>query len=608
MVGTVFIRRWLIGIPLATIQASGERLSKVVALAVFSSDALSSVAYATEEMLSVLVLAGSLALGWSIPLSLAITLLLVILTVSYRQTIYAYPSGGGSYIVAKANLGELPGLTAAAALMVDYVLTVSVSVAAGVAALTSAVPALYRHRVGLALLAIGIVTVVNLRGIRESGRTFAGPTYLFIGSLLLILMVGFGRFLVGGLPLGQAAEAPAPIADLTLFLLLRAFSSGCTALTGVEAISNGVPAFRPPESKNAATTMAWVAAVLGTLFLGITILCHLYGLLPREGETLLSQLAWQVFGGGPLYYLAQAATMAILILASNTSFADFPRLASLLARDRYLPTQLAHRGDRLVFSNGILLLGIFSCALIVIFRGSTHALIPLYAVGVFLSFTLSQAGMVRHWMVERGSHWRKSLLVNGLGAVATGLATGVLAVTKFTHGAWVVALVIPILILWFRTVHGHYGGAEEQLSMARYHRPLVPKHITVVLPISHVNRAVIPVLDYARSFGSDIRAVSVDLEPEETTQMKAQWEVWGGGIPLVILPSPYRSFLVPCLAYIGEVREKDPDGWVTVILPEVIPARWWQNLLHNQRALIIRAALLFTSGVIVTAVPYHLER
>jgi amino acid transporter len=604
----MFIRRWVIGIPLATVQASRERLSKVVALAVFSSDALSSVAYATEEMLLVLVLAGSLALGWSLPLSLAIMLLLVILTVSYRQTIYAYPTGGGSYIVAKANLGELPGLTAAAALMIDYILTVSVSVSAGVAALSSALPALYRHRVGLALLAVGIVTVVNLRGIRESGRTFAGPTYLFIGSLFLMLLVGFGRFLLGGPPPAQAAEVPPPIAGLTLFLLLRAFSSGCTALTGVEAISNGVPAFRPPESKNAATTMAWVAAVLGTLFLGITILSHVYGLLPREGETLVSQLAWQVFGGGPLYYLVQAATMLILILASNTSFADFPRLASLLARDQYLPTQLAHRGDRLVFSNGILLLGIFSCVLIVIFRGSTHALIPLYAVGVFLSFTLSQAGMVRHWLVERGPHWRKSLLVNGLGAMATGLATCVLAVTKFTHGAWLVALVIPILILWFRTVHGHYGAVGDQLSLASYHRPLVPKHITVVLPISHVNRAVIPVLDYARSLGSDIRAVSVDLEPEETKQMKAQWEVWGGGVPLVILPSPYRSFLVPCLAYIGEIREKDPDGWVTVILSEVIPARWWQNLLHNQRALIIRAALLFTPGVVVTTVPYHLER
>ena len=604
----MLIRRWLIGIPLATVQAGRERLSKVVALAVFSSDALSSVAYATEEMLLVLVLAGSLALGWSLPLSLAITLLLVILTVSYRQTIHAYPSGGGSYIVAKANLGELPGLTAAAALMIDYILTVSVSVSAGVAALTSAMPALYPRRVGLALLAIGIVTVVNLRGIRDSGRIFAGPTYLFIGSLFLILLVGFGRFLVGGPPPGQAAEAPPAIAGLTLFLLLRAFSSGCTALTGVEAISNGVPAFRPPESKNAATTMAWVAAVLGTLFLGITTLSHLYGLLPREGETLVSQLARQVLGAGPLYYLVQAATMLILILASNTSFADFPRLASLLARDRYLPQQLAHRGDRLVFSNGILLLGIFSCVLIVIFRGSTHALIPLYAVGVFLSFTLSQAGMVRHWLVQRGPHWRKSMLVNGLGAVATGLATGVLAVTKFTHGAWVVALLIPALILWFRTVHGHYGAAGDQLSLARYHRPLAPRHITVIVPIHHVNRAMLPVLDYARSFGSDIRAVSVDLEPEETTQMKAQWEVWGGGIPLVILPSPYRSFLVPCLAYIGEIRKKDPDGWVTVILSEVIPARWWQNLLHNHRSLLIRAALLFKPGVIVTAVPYHLER
>ena len=390
----MLLKRLLVGLPLKTKQAVHERLSKRLALAVFASDPLSSVAYATEEILLVLVLAGSAAVVWSVPISLTIILLLTILTMSYRQIIFEYPEGGGAYTVAKSNLGELPGLAAAAALMIDYVLTVAVSVAAGIAAITSAVPALFPHREALGLLTIVLIIIVNLRGVRESGRIFATPTYLFIGTILLMLGVGLAQILTGQSV--RAAPGPAPAVEgLTLFLLLRAFSSGCTALTGVETISNGVAAFKRPESKNAAMTMAGMAAILGTMFLGISALAYHFGILPKEDETVVSQIARAIFGEGPLYYLVQATTMLILVLAANSAFAGFPRLASILARDSYMPHQMALLGDRLVFSNGIVILGLFSCGLIILFHGNTHALIPLYAVGVFLSFTLSQAGMSR---------------------------------------------------------------------------------------------------------------------------------------------------------------------------------------------------------------------
>ncbi|MGQ0809945.1 MAG: APC family permease [Nitrospiraceae bacterium] len=606
----MLLKRLLVGLPLKTAQAAHERLSKRLALAVFSSDALSSVAYATEEILLVLILAGTAAVGWSIPISLSIVLLLAILTMSYRQIIYEYPEGGGAYIVAKSNLGEWPGLVAAAALMIDYVLTVAVSVAAGMAAVTSAVPSLFPHRQALCLGAIFVVVVVNLRGVRESGKVFAIPTYLFIGSILLMLGVGSVQVLLGQAQAIQhgSSQAGTAMESLTLFLLLRAFASGCTALTGVEVISNGVSAFKKPEPKNAALTMIGMAVILGTLFIGISSLAYSLGVLAKEDETVVSQIARATFGGGPLYYLVQVSTMLILILAANASFAGFPRLASLLARDSYMPHQMAIMGDRLVFSNGIIILGVFSCLLIVFFQSDTHALIPLYAVGVFLSFTLSQAGMVRRWIVKRGPHWRKKLAVNGIGAVTTAVATLIIAGTKFLHGAWIVVVLLPLLIAWFRSIHAHYQAVAEQVTLERGHRPPLPRRNTVVIPIGGVNRAVIRAVDYARSRSGDIRAILVDVDKEETAKIEIQWAQWGCGVHLVVLPSPYRSVLRSLLDYIEEMLEKDPNGWVTVIIPEILPARWWQNVLHNQRALMLKAALLFKERVILTDVPYHLER
>ena len=606
------LKRWLLGPALKTAQAAHERLSKRLALAVFSSDALSSVAYATEEILLVLVLAGSVAVSWSIPVSILIVALLAILTMSYREIIFEYPAGGGAYIVARSNLGEMPGLTAAAALIIDYVLTVAVSVAAGIAALTSAVPALFPHREMLGLLAIVLVVVVNLRGVRESGRIFAVPTYIFIGSILLMLGAGFIQMIMGR-PMPMASIATNSAATqmtegVTLWLLLRAFSSGCTALTGVEVISNGVSIFKRPESKNAATTMAFMATILGGLFIGISILAYHYGILPKEDETVVSQIARATFDGGVLYYLVQASTMAILILAANSSFNGFPRLASILARDGYMPAQMKTRGDRLVFSNGVILLGLFAGLLIVAFRGDTHALIPLYAVGVFLSFTLSQAGMVKHWLLKRGRHWRKRLMINGLGAVTTGLATLIIAGTKFMHGAWIVIGLLPLIIVWFRSVHAHYVAVGEQISLTRGHRPPQPRRNTVIIPISSVNRGVLRALDYARSHSGDVRAVLVDVDKEDTALTEIKWAQWGCGVHLVVLPSPYRSVLRSLLDYIEELLQKDPEGWVTVVIPEILPARWWQNILHNQRALMLKAALLFKERVILTDVPFHLER
>ncbi len=604
----MILKRWLVGLPLKTKEAAHERLSKRLALAVFSSDSLSSVAYATEEILLVLTLAGTAMVVYSIPISLSIIGLLAILTMSYRQIIFEYPEGGGAYIVGRSNLGEWPGLVAAAALMIDYLLTVTVSVAAGVAALTSAVPPLLPYRVTLCLAAIVLVLVVNLRGVRESGQFFAVPTYFFIGTLLTLLGMGAAHILVGHATPLAPLTGIAVTEPLTLFLLLRAFSSGCTALTGVEVISNGVSAFQKPEPKNAALTMVATATILGTLFVGISVMAYYFGIVPKADETVVSQIARATLGTGPLYFLVQGATMLILILAANSSFNGFPRLASILARDGYMPHQMSMMGDRLVFSNGVIILGVFSCLLIVLFHGDTHALIPLYAVGVFLSFTIAQAGMVKRWLVKKGPHWEKKLLVNGIGAVTTGIATLIIASTKFTHGAWIVIVLIPLLIMFFRAIRAHYKAVSEQVALSRDHRPPMPRRNIVVLPIGGVNRAVIRAVDYARSRSGDIRAVLVDVDPEETARVEIQWAQWGCGVPLTVLPSPSRSVLRSLLEYIEQVLQKDHECWVTVVIPEILPARWWQNILHNQRALMLKGALLFKDRVILTDVPYHLTR
>ncbi len=603
---TSLFKRLLVGPPMALSQARHERLSRSTALAVFASDALSSTAYATEEILRILILAGSGALYLAVPVSVAIAGLLIVVAISYTQTIHAYPQGGGSYIVARANLGPTPGLVAAASLMIDYVLTVAVSVAAGVAAITSAFPGLFSSRVAIGVFFIALIAFGNLRGVRESGRFFAVPTYLFIATFSVLVAVGLFKLLRGGIvPL---AEGPVePMMGLTPFLVLRAFASGCTALTGLEAISDGVPAFKEPEHQNAAITLRWMAIILATLFLGITVLAAAFHVRPVEHETVVSQIGRALFGEGAVYYLLQVATALILVLAANTSFADFPRLAFFLARDHYAPRQFGKRGDRLVFSNGVIMLAAVAALLIILFRGDTHALIPLYAVGVFVSFTLSQSGMVRRWQVERTPGWRWRLAINGVGAGLTAIVAVVIAATKFTHGAWIVVALIPTMVLVFQTVARHYALVADQLSLEGYGGPTPIRH-TVLVPIGDVHRGVVAAVQYAKLLSPDAKAVYVEVDPQQTRRLEEKWSKWGLGVPLVILTSPYRSLLTPLLEYIDHLQEHQGDfkRVVTIVLPEFIPAHWWQHLLHNQTALLIKGALLFRKEVIVTDVPYHL--
>lgn len=639
------VKRLLVGSPIRTARLAHERLTKKTALAIFASDALSSTAYATEQIL--LVLAAAYIAGHGdafsrvVPISIAIGVLLVLVAISYRQTIYAYPSGGGAFIVAKENLGTLPGLIAGASLLVDYILTVSVSVAAGVEAITSAMVGtrfadLHNHRVWLCLFFIAFITVANLRGVREAGAMFAAPSYAFIFAFLSLILYGLVRYYLNPGIVPVPNDADLKIAEgyqsqpLNLFLLLGAFANGCAALTGIEAISNGVQAFKAPESKNAATTLSWMAALLIVMFLGASYLAHLFNVHPLEHETVISQIARVVFTG-PMswfYYVVQTTTAAILILAANTSFAGFPRLASLLARDRFLPRQLANLGDRLVFSNGIILLAIFSGFLVWAFRGDTSRLIPLYAVGVFLSFTLSQAGMVIHWWregkmtqspvqeasasgatieVRRKSHWRKYLVVNGIGAVATFVVLMIFIVTKFVHGAWIVVFLIPLLVLMFLRIHRHYVDVAQQLSTEGL-QGLRPIHHEVIVPISGIHRGVIAALEYAKSIAPHhVTAVYVNLDDEATQKLREKWQQWGSGVNLVVVASPYRSLARPLFNYVDRVRRSSPNVIITIVLPEFVPAKWWQNLLHNQNTLFLKGALLFKKGVVVTNVPYHLE-
>jgi amino acid transporter len=602
------LKRFVVGKPIPSHLARHERLSRVTGLAVLSSDALSSVAYATEEILRVLIVAGVGALGIASPISLIIAAILAVVVFSYRQTIYAYPSGGGAYIVAKDNLGELPALIAAGSLLIDYVLTVAVSIAAGVAAITSAVPEWHINRVEMTLAFVVVLMLGNLRGIRESGRIFAVPTYFFVVTILLLIAVGVIRFLTGTVvPVAPAAPVASSGAPLTLFLLLTAFSNGCTAMTGVEAVSNGVPAFEPPESKNAASTMLTMAGLAITMFVGITALSHAYQVVPTDQETVVSQLARGVFGSrGLAYYAVQAGTTLILVLAANTAYADFPRLASILARDRYVPRQFMNQGDRLAFSNGIVGLSVLAGILLIAFGGDTHALIPLYMIGVFVSFTLSQAGMVIHWRRLGGAGWRSSAAINGIGALVTGIVLIVVAVTKALEGAWIIMLLIPLNVLFFRLTRTHYDGVAKQLTLRGWTRQRLRRN-TVLIPISGIQRAVVAALDYARTLSNDVRALYVNIDPTATEQLKREWEQWGDGVPLVVLESPYRSLMEPLLEYVEQVASDRPADYVTVVLPEFVPARWWHHLFHNQRALLIKGALLFKPNTVVTSVPFHLQ-
>ncbi|MCC7441359.1 MAG: APC family permease [Bdellovibrionales bacterium] len=606
--GITGIKRLLLGRPLANAQASEEKIPKWKALAVLSSDALSSTAYATEEILIPLAAFGALALTWSVPVAFAIVSLMVIVTLSYRQTIQAYPNGGGAYVVANENLGPLAGLTAGAALLFGYLLTVAVSVAAGVGAVTSAFPEIAEHRVLLGGAFIAILTWLNLRGVRESATFFAYPTYVFIFSLLALIGFGAWRIASGDVP--HAAPILEPVSEaVPLFLILRAFSSGCAALTGIEAISNGVPAFKHPSAQNARTTLVWMTLILGVMFLGITAVSHAYGITPQAAETSISQLARSVFGTGPWYYLIQVATALILILAANTSYNGLPWLAAVLARDRYLPRQLAVQGDRLVFSNSILWLSGASFILLALFGGDAHSLIPLYAVGVFLGFTLSQAGMVVHHRRERQPGWRTGLALNLLGAVTTGVVFLVVGVTKFQDGAWIVALVVPLIVALFRKIHLHYLCVGEELTLSHVDAPphLAPMRHTAVVPVSGVHRGVIDALRYALSITDDVRAVYVEIDAAAADRMQKEWMRWGHDIPLVILKSPYRSVIGPLIEYLDDLEQTATREAITVIIPEFVTRVWWHNFLHNQTAFMIRAALLFRRGKVITSVRYHLR-
>jgi amino acid transporter len=603
------LKRVLVGAPIPSHDAHHERLSRVTGLAVLSSDALSSVAYATEEILRVLLVGGIAALGLATPIGVVIAVTLAIVVYSYRQTIFAYPSGGGAYIVAKDNLGTASSLVAAASLLIDYVLTVAVSVAAGVAALTSAFPQWAPYRVEIALAFVAVLTVGNLRGVRESGRIFAVPTYFFILSIVGVLAVGAWRYFTGAITPPHELEHPATATGLlTTFAILTAFSNGCTAMTGVEAVSNGVPAFRPPESRNAASTLVVMGVLSITMFLGITLLAHAYALVPNNAETVISQLARATFGGDTAFYFAvQAATMLILVLAANTAYADFPRLASIVARDRFLPRQFTNQGDRLAFSNGILILSALAALLLVAFAGDTHALIPLYMIGVFVSFTLSQAGMVIHWRKSQVPGWRSSALVNGFGALVTGIVLVIVAITKATEGAWLIILMIPTLVTLFTVTRRHYDHVAAELTLKDWEPESVGRNV-VLVPIGGIQRAVVKALRYARSLAGDVRAVYVDFDPASTNTLRGEWDRWGQGVALVVLESPYRSLMEPLLEYIEQIQREDPSAYVTVILPEFVPRRLWQHLLHNQHALLIKGALLFKPNVVVTSVPFHLGR
>jgi amino acid transporter len=605
MVGKV--QRLLLGRPLRSVEAQDERLSQSRALGAFGLDALSSVAYGPNEILYVLILAGAAGTRFSLPVALAITALLAIVITSYRQTLFAYPNGGGSYTVARENLGTQAGLLAAAALMVDYLATVAVSVTAGVEAVVALAPGLDPYRVPLDVGCIVVIMLVNLRGVREAGAVFVLPTYVFLGSLAVLLGWGLLRLVTGDLPHLHAQPLHAT-EGVTLFLLLRAFAGGCTAMTGVEAIANGVPMFEDPEPRNAARTLTTLGVLLGVLVVGVTGLGNAIGAVPSDQAGVIAQIGHAVAGGGPLFWLVQLSTALILLLAANTPFNGFPLLAAIMAQDWYLPRQFVHRGLRLSYSNGILVIGTLAIGLVVLFGGSTHALIPLYAVGVFLCFTLSQAGMVRHWLRVRGRGWRPKLAINGLGALTTGLVTAIVVIVKFPEGAWLITLIVPALMVLFVRIHRYYMQAGEEVRVWRVRPPERQRcRHTVLVPIAGLNRPAVESLVYACSISERVTAVHICQSDEEKARFRKQWAEWGTRVPLVEIHSPYRLIVEPLLDYIDELNRQEPGELLTVVLPELVPMHWWANALHNQVALRLKLALFTRPGTVVTSVPYHLQ-
>ena len=623
------LRTWLIGHPLSTADAPHQTIGKAIGLAVFASDALSSTAYATQEILVILVAAGTTALGYAFPISIAIAVLLAMVTISYEQTIHAYPGGGGAYIVARDNLGETPAQVAAAALLTDYILTVAVSISSGVAQLVSGFPDLFPYR---ALIAVGMVffiMLINLRGVKESGLTFAIPTYFFLVMIFITVGFGFARFFTGSL--GVVVDPPEiemvhALQPVTLFLLLHAFSSGTTALTGVEAISNGITAFREPRSRNAGITLIWMSSILGVLFLGITFLSGQIGAVPSEQETVISQLARTVYGGrGLLYMLTITSTTVILMMAANTAFADFPRLSALVAKDGFLPRQFTFRGSRLVYSRGIVALAVIASLLIFIFQASVTGLIPLYAIGVFLSFTLSQSGMAHRWwksgrlqpgqtIKERGSQvvhdprWQSKMVINGFGSVLTAIVVMVFAVTKFADGAWIVLVIIPVLVLSFYSIHRHYRSVARNLTLDNFGSPRTISRHRVILLISSVHRGALHALSYARSISDDVTAVHVSIEPDDAAKVRAKWEQWGDGTRLVILDSPFRLLVEPLLEYIEFIdSQRQPGETITVIVPQFVTENPATGFLHANTAYWLRRALVSQPGIVIVEVPYQVD-
>lgn len=618
---------WLIGNPLQTADAPHQTIGKAVGLAVFASDALSSTAYATQEIMIILAAAGSSAMGYVFPIAVAIVALMAIVSISYEQTIHAYPGGGGAYIVSRDNLGEIPAQTAGAALLTDYILTVAVSVSSGVAQISSAFPGLYPYRVHMGVAAVMLIMLINLRGVKESGVTFAIPTYFFIVMMFITVGFGFFRYFTGtlGMVVNPPEIAMHGIAQVvTPFLLLHAFSSGTAALTGIEAISNGITAFKQPRSRNAGITLIWMSSILATLFLSISFLVGQIGAVPSESETVISQFARTVYGGQGILYLAIiAGTSVILIMAANTAFADFPRLSALQANDGFLPRQFTFRGSRLVFSRGIVFLAIVASLLIIAFQASVTRLIPLYAIGVFLSFTLSQAGMSRRWwksghlkpgeqVVEPGStivydpHWKLKMGINGFGAVLTFIVMWMFAITKFKDGAYIIVFVIPTLILIFLAIHRHYRTLAQKLTLENYRdTPNHDRH-RVILLIANVHRGSLAALKYARMLSPDITAVHVSMDDAEALKVSEKWSIYGKGTRLVVLNSPYRLMVEPVLEYIEALLStRQANETITIVVPQFVTSKWWQNLLHNQTALLLRFGLIFKPGIVIVEVPYQ---